>query len=120
MFPFTAKEVWIMMFDDFKNREWKVLPGAEPSAKHSEGDVVSFDGEAGKVNVRCKRYGDGQYKEPEGGEKEGRIEGDGYTISMTTGPDGKLQIQFTPKEGLGPIGGSWTAEDIGSGAGDGE
>jgi hypothetical protein len=69
------------------------------------------------VNVRCKRYEDGQYKEPEGDEKGGRIEGDGYTISMTFGPDGKRRVLFTPKVGGGSIGGSWTAEDTGSGAG---
>jgi hypothetical protein len=109
-----------MAFDEYTKREWKVLPGGDPGAKHTEGDIVSFDGETSLVNVRCKRYGDGQYKEPTGSTK-GTIEVEGYVISMFLGPNKKLRITCTPKDstkGSNPIGGSWTAEDT-SGGNDG-
>jgi hypothetical protein len=62
-------------------------------------------------------YGDGKHKEPEGDEKEGRIEGGGYVISMTIGSNGKRQITFTPDlAGSGSVGGSWTAEDTSGGS----
>jgi hypothetical protein len=105
-----------MTFEDFKDREWRVLPGAATTAKHTEDDIVSFDGEAGKVKVRCERYGHGQYKGPTDGQEHGTIEGDGFTISITAGANGKDQITFTPTEtGSVPVGGSWTAEDTSGG-----
>jgi hypothetical protein len=104
-----------MTFEDFKDREWRVLPGAETTAKHTKDDIVSFDGEAGKVKVRCERYGHGQYKDPTGNQEHGTIEGDGFVISITAGVNGKDQITFTPKPGAGSVGGSWTAEDTSGG-----
>lgn len=109
-----------MSFDEFKKREWRVLldplPGTD--AKHTPGDVVTFHGQDVKVIVRCKRYTDGRYDD-----EAGRIVGDGYTIDMTTGPNGKDRIVFTPTpggQGSGSVGGSWTAEDTGSGADGGD
>lgn len=109
-----------MTFDEFKKREWEVLrdPEPGPDAKHTPGDIVSFDGDPdGVVNVRCKRYGDASYNK-----QEDTIQGEGFVIRMIgKGPNGELRIRFEPDPptGSGPIGGSWTAEDTGSGA-DGE
>jgi hypothetical protein len=91
-----------MSYEDYTKREWKVIASDDPEAKCTPGDVVTFGGPADKVAVKCKRYGDGEYKESD------TIEAKGYEIRMTVGPDARRQITFTPK---GSIGGSWTAED---------
>ena len=111
---FHYKEKWIMAFDEYKKREWKVVPESSPSAKHTPGDIVSFHGEETKVDVRCKRYGDGRYEDSEGNGEAGPIKGPDYKIHMYMGDNGKLRITCTPLDST-PIGGSWTAEDTSGG-----
>lgn len=103
-----------MAFDEYTKREWKVLPGGDPFAKHTEGDIVSFHGEKAKVDIRCKRYEDGTYEDSAGNKEAGPIKGPDYKIHMYMGDTGKLRITCTP-EGSNSIGGSWTAEDTSGG-----
>jgi hypothetical protein len=108
-----------MAFEEFKKREWIVLKEPEPGvdAKHSAGDIVSFDeNPEGVINVRCKRYGDATYAPPEGNDPEGTIQANGFVIRMIEkSSTGKRRIRCEPL--TGEVGGSWTAEDTGSGGG---
>lgn len=99
-----------MSFSEFKGRKWEVLkdPPPDPTAKHTEGNIVTFEEADGKVIVKCERYGAGQYDAD-----KNQIIGDNYTITMEKGPNGKDQIVFAPSsKDPGPVGGSWTAEDM--------
>jgi hypothetical protein len=113
-------------FNEFENREWRVLldplPQSGPPPKHTPGDVVTFDRSPdGVVNVRCKRYQDAGYEEPDENDPKGRIKGNGFVIRfIEESPGGKLRIQLQPIVSTDVVGGSWTAEDTGSGTGDGE
>jgi hypothetical protein len=108
-----------MSFSDFIDREWTVVdkPEPGPEAKHTTGDVVTFEGTEDAVIIRCKRYADGRY-DPD---KDQIVVGD-YMITITTSPEGKdHRIVFARKsEDQGPFGGSWTAEDMSNQPGDGE
>ena len=100
-----------MTFDEYKNRKWLVIHNG-PEAECTEGDIVSFDGEARKVIIRCtdeKKYGNGEFKGPKEDEQEGTIEVDGYVIRMT-GTKDQRQITFG-LPGQQAFAGSWTAED---------
>jgi hypothetical protein len=109
------KETWIMEFEDYKDRDWTVI-WADPSAKHAVTDIVTFHGSKEKVEIQCKRYPDGQYKD---GKISGGTEGAAYTIIMAKDENGNPQIEFKPsQEGSGGIGGSWTANDTPPGPGD--
>jgi hypothetical protein len=113
-------------FSEFENREWRVLleplPHSGPPPKHTPGDVVTFDRSPdGAINVRCKRYGDAGYEGPDENDPNGRITGNGFVIRVIgESPEGRLRIQLQPTVSSNAVGGSWTAEDTGSGAGDGE
>ncbi len=105
-----------MGFEEYTNRKWRVRAGGDPNAKHTEGDVVTFHGSEGKVEVKCKRYADGQYS---GGTISGGTGNDRYTITMSM-ENGKRVISLTfGADGLGGIGGSWTAEDMPPGSDNG-
>lgn len=107
-----------MSYEKFTNREWIVLqkPEPGPEAKHTAGDVVTFEGTKDAVIIRCKRYEDGKYDE-----KEDRIVVGDYMITMTKSPEGEDQIVLAPKsKSQGSVGGSWTAEDMSNQPGDDE
>ncbi|HTG32354.1 MAG TPA: hypothetical protein VLB76_05440 [Thermoanaerobaculia bacterium] len=93
-----------MGFENLKGREFTVR-SADAGAKHAVDDIVTIEGSADKVEIKCKRYADGKYD-------NGTISDGTYTITITEDKGG-YQIKFTPasQEGSGGIGGSWTAND---------
>jgi hypothetical protein len=96
--PPHDKETPIMTIDDFTKKNWIVLPPG--SEKCKEGDLVTIKQENGEVTIECAGtipYGKARYDAT-----RNRIVADGYDV--------RLQIVFTPND-LGPVGGSWTAED---------
>lgn len=114
-------------FNEFESRDWRVLldplPHSGPPPKHTPGDVVTFDREAdtGVVNVRCVRYGKARYEGPDENNPYGRVIGNGFVVRVIgESPEGRLRLQLQPDVSSDAVGGSWTAEDTGSGADDGE
>ena len=95
-----------MPFEDFSKKTWRVTaPGSEQCPT---GDTVRISISADQaVTVECG--GKAPYAKAKYNEGTNRIETDDYEI--------RLQITFIPKV-LGPVGGSWTAEDTSGGVGD--
>jgi hypothetical protein len=91
-----------MPFEDFSKKTWKIIaPGSEQCETN---DTVRISMSDQGVTVECGTKA--PYAKAKYNEHTNRIETDDYEI--------RLQITFIPKI-LGPIGGSWTAEDTSGG-----
>ena len=100
---------------DFMDRKWIVKSVGE-SSECPLGARVIFAGDPKNVEIHCNEampYPAGMYAVDAKG--AGKIMSDHYNIIMkvAAGP----HIEFSPTGPSGSIGGSWTAEDMGSGAG---
>jgi hypothetical protein len=94
-------------YKDYQGRTWKVKEN-EPSAKCTEGQVVTFRGSARQVIIDCdgkNPYGKsgGEYKR-----ESNTIERADYTISMLESLPPTIAFTMV---GTGSEGGSWIAED---------
>ncbi len=110
-----------MGYERYTSRQWKVI-ASDDAAKCTPDDIVTFGGESGEVNIRCKRYVDGKYQDKPGEPQEpGKIivGDDEYEIEMLVGTEvPRIKLTPVPKH-AGSIAGSWTAEDHGPWQGDG-
>jgi hypothetical protein len=101
----------IMEFEDLIKRIF-VVRLAEEGAKHTPDDIVTFDGTADEVIMRCIRYPPGVYKNGtiSGGTVEDK---DAYMVTIAPMGD-HIQVKLDPlsEEGSGGAGGSWTANDM--------
>jgi hypothetical protein len=103
-----------MEFDDLIGRTF-VVKKAEASAKHAKDDIVTFHGSAENVEIQCKRYADGMYKnENENHTISGGTGEDAYTITVSVidGDYRKIELRPGSQEDSGGVGGSWTADDM--------
>jgi hypothetical protein len=103
-----------MAFEDFAGF-WKVTSTSE-NAECAINSIIAFDKTAERVTVLCAiasfPYGEstGSYKPEPENTIEVKIGEETYVISMKVNDSGTPEIAFGPK-GLGPLAGSWTAED---------
>jgi hypothetical protein len=108
-----------MKFEDLIGRTF-VVKNAEATAKHEPPDIVTFHGTAKNVEIQCKRYADGIYDNEtqtiSGGTGEGA-----YTIAVSVidGDYRKIELRPGSQEDSGGVGGSWTADDMPPGHGNG-
>jgi hypothetical protein len=95
-----------MPFEDFGKKTWKVITMDSEECRSGEEVKISRSAD-GVVTIECG--GKARYPGAKYNEGNNRIETDTHEV--------RLQIVFVPK-GLGPITGSWTAEDTSGGVGD--